>query len=430
MNRLLILLGRLISFFSKKLNLGSGSTWPGHLALTIRKNFIKDISSQNKNLKIILIAGTNGKTTTGKFIQTILEKNGKKVFQNHAGANLQNGVASSLLLHANGNGTIPYDFAVFEVDENILPIILDEIIPKAVVLLNLFRDQLDRYGEIDTITHKWKQALKKLSKNTFLILNADDPQIAFLAKDLALETLYFGLNDSSSSQESYQHAADSSYCPRCGTKLRFERVYFSHLGVYHCGSCQYKRPTPILTRLSHYPLPGIYNRYNTLASVLVAKSLGIPKKTIESALQKVSPAFGRQEIVQYKGKKIQLFLSKNPTSFNESLRTIKMLSGRHVVFVLNDRIPDGRDVSWIWDVDFENLANTFSTITVSGDRVFDLALRIKYAGLYEKLHYFENLSFAIEKAMEKLQKEDLLFVLPTYSAMLDVRKIITGKKLL
>ena len=221
-----LLIGKLISFISKFFNLGSGSTWPGHMAIESDPNFIKKILRRNLNLKVILIAGTNGKTTTGKLIQTILEKNGNKVFQNEAGANLLNGVASTLIEKSNLTGGLDYDFAIFEIDENTLPLILDNVYPNIIVLLNLFRDQLDRYGEVNIISDKWKKALSLIDKKTNLILNADDPKIAYLGADIR-NVKYFGVKGK---EQVIDHASDSAYCPKCGNKLDYKSITFSHLG--------------------------------------------------------------------------------------------------------------------------------------------------------------------------------------------------------
>ena len=462
---LLIIIGKWIIFISRLLNLGHGSTWPGHIALLINKNFIKEIIKSNPKFKIILIAGTNGKTTTGKLIQTILEKSKYKVFQNEAGANLLNGIASSLLMHTDMSSSIDYDYAIFEVDEATLPLILKEISPDYLILLNLFRDQLDRYGEVNTIAKKWRDAIQHLFPKTKLILNADDPQIAYLGfyrSVISVTIPYrmrsytsvfnFGLNEKKLAIHTHQHAIDSTYCPNCDSKLFYNTIYYSHLGDWECKNCKLKRPNLDISNIEYYPISGTYNRYNTLAAVLLAKQLRIQQKNINTALHEFTPAFGRQEVLNVTGKKVQIFLSKNPTSFNESLRTIADLGARNVLFVLNDRIPDGRDVSWIWDVDTEEYAKNFNSVVVSGDRAYDMGLRLKYSYSSEfsisnfqfsmktsrlaakranlKFQIQPNLKSAINKALKLASQNNVLYILPTYSAMLEVRKILTGKKIL
>lgn len=433
MNVLLIVIGKLLSMTSRLLNAGSGSTWPGHIALSLNPNFIKQIINKNR-FKTILIAGTNGKTTTGRLVQTILEKNSEKVFQNAGGANLLNGIASTLVLHSTIVGKINYDFAIFEIDENTLPLILEEIDnPDFIIILNLFRDQLDRYGEVNSISKKWSAALKNLSRSTTLILNADDPQIAYLASRLKdVNVKYFGIN-SINKINNIQHSADSTYCPKCGEKLIYNSIYFSHLGDWSCKKCYFKHPLKTFTSSPVYPLPGIYNEYNANAAALLAKEIGFNDGEIKSSLRNFKPAFGRQEILNINGKKVQIFLSKNPTSFNESLRTIMELKAKDLLIILNDRIPDGKDVSWIWDIGFEEFVPKFKNITISGDRVYDMGLRIKYsqAAIHNSLFIIQdNLEKAITLALQKTSKSETLYILPTYSAMLEVRRILTGKKIL
>lgn len=422
MNTVLIAFGKLLSFLIKKFNLGNGSTWPGHIALKINPDFITNILG-NSNAKVILITGTNGKTTTAKLIETILRDNGKKVYSNISGANLLNGFAS-LLIDKSQNGKINADFLIFEVDENVVPLI--SFSPDYVISLNLFRDQLDRYGEIDTISKNWARAYGNFDKKTIFVLNRDDPQIYYLSKNLNKKVLFFGLNEETKDKP-LEHAADSVICPNCGFDLSYEKIYFSHLGKWQCKKCGLQPQDSNIEDLNFYPLPGTYNKYNTLAAVLLCKEIGIPLEKILKSLKKFTPAFGRQEELEFNSKKIKLFLAKNPTSFNESLRTIVQLNARNVLLVLNDRIPDGTDISWIWDVDFEILPKNIK-VGVSGDRVYDLALRLKYAQI--KCDYYENLNQAIKKSIDDLISNDTLYVLPTYSAMLETRKILTGKKIL
>ncbi|MEK7571598.1 MAG: MurT ligase domain-containing protein [Patescibacteria group bacterium] len=440
-NRSLIISGKALSQSFRLLNLGNGTTWPGHIALSVNKNFTKDLLKDSP-IKLIFIAGTNGKTTTATLIKNALEKAGKKVIQNESGANLLNGIASTLLLSTNASGKLTQDYAIFEVDENVLPKLLQEVTPEYLILMNLFRDQLDRYGEIDSIAKKWQEAIQKLTEKTQLIVNADDPQIAYLGlrknpvipdvigdpEKIEHDTiLYFGLESQENKQE-LQHAADSVYCPQCGMKLTFTSLIFSHLGHWQCKACGLKRPQVEKASINHYPLPGAYNKYNTLAAWITLQRIGLTNKEIEQSLRDFQPAFGRQEIIEYKNKNVQIFLSKNPTSFNQSYMTMKELEAKTLLLVLNDRIPDGRDVSWIWDIDLPDLTS-FKNVLISGDRVYDMALRIKYEG-YKEFETFENLTDAIERGISLTQKEETFFVLPTYSAMLEVRKILTGKKIL
>ncbi len=470
----LTFLGKSLMWFSRTFNFGHGSTWPGHLALRFYPGILS-FYSQQLGQGIILIAGTNGKTTAVKMVRTVLEKKGMVVVHNESGANLLNGIVSAFLLNSDFLGRIRADYGVFEVDEATLPLVISslchaEFISASdnqkilkqvqndnfkfiVVLLNLFRDQLDRYGEVDTIARKWQKALSRLSKENTVILNADDPQIATLGQGLKTKTLYFGIDDKSKYLAKKEHATDSVYCPNCGNKLTYEGVYYSHLGVWLCPKCGLRRPQPNLASWQQ-PISGLYNLYNTLAAVLTCQSLGITKQEINQALMGFQPAFGRQEEFKVSGKKVKIFLGKNPVSVNEAIRTIitshchpEFISGSNeyqdkmlkqvqhdsqkitVVLALNDNIPDGRDVSWIWDVEYEELISKCKTIICTGTRAYDLGLRIKY-GSAKNYQIKESLEEAVKVGLENISDKETLFILPTYSAMLDIRKILSGKKIL
>ncbi|MEK7166293.1 MAG: Mur ligase family protein [Patescibacteria group bacterium] len=438
-----LLLGKITQLSAKFLAWGAGGTWPGEIALTLNPNFNSQMIGQLKE-GIVIVAGTNGKTTTSLMLTKIIEMQGKKVVHNATGANLINGIASSFIQKSSWRGEIEADWGVFETDENSLPAVISNINSPnvglifskkiVVILLNLFRDQLDRYGEVDVIAQKWEKALKSLPKETTIIANADDPLIVYIARRSKKHILYFGLNDKKEFLQKFEHATDSLFCPNCGSRLKYEGIYYSHIGIWYCNSCKEKRPTVNLSEWKS-PLPGLYNRYNTLAAVLTAQLFGFSKEEIDSTLTNFRPAFGRQEEFEINGKKVLLFLSKNPAGFNQSLRTVIEMKAKQILMVLNDRIPDGKDVSWIWDVDFENILEE-RKIIVSGDRMHDLALRLKYCfrqwnnETKEQLLIEKNLPLAIQKSLEHTKVAETLYILPTYSAMLEVRKILTGRKIL
>lgn len=388
---LAIIAGKIVSFVSKTLKIGAGVTWAGEIALQLDPKIISKLIP--KTSKVILVAGTNGKTTTVKLLKSILPN----AVSNDSGANLLNGIAGTLILSK------PANYYIFEVDENNLILLLKHVPANIVILLNLFRDQLDRYGEVDKIAKDWE----KLQAKNFVI-NADDPQLAFIGKRFKDKVFYFGLNDKKLFLEKMQHATDSIFCPNCGERLNFSGVYFSHLGEYKCEKCGFSHPKNNRTYKYNKSnrLEGVYNFYNILAAESVAEIL-----KIKGNFANFQPAFGRGEEIG--GTKI--LLSKNPAGFNESLRTvINSKKKGPLLLALNDRIPDGRDVSWIWDVDFEMLQKYKHPIYVSGDRQLDLALRLKYAEVKYILE--ENLGVS--------------WILATYSAMLDIRKELTGKKIL
>ena len=422
-----LLLGKGVLRVSKDLK-RTGSTWPGHIALKSDKAFIKKIVAKNPHLKIILVAGTNGKTTTAKAISHILNSNNVTFITNNAGANLLNGLASTLVLKSNIKGQIVETALIFEVDENSLPLVLREVpSPSAIILLNLFRDQLDRYGEVNATSEKWKDVIKRLSEKTLVVANADDPQIAYVAS-LAKSKVFFTIDNLLKKETEFAHAVDSTTCPNCNNPLTYSAISYSHLGNYQCPNCGFKTPKAKQFTFKTN-LIGTYNTYNLTAAILTTdKVFGISPYTAIDSLPTFKPAFGRQEVIKINEKRVMLLLSKNPTGFNESLKAVIENKSYSLLLLLNDRIPDGRDISWIWDVDFEILAGLPMPIVVSGDRSYDLANRLMFANVTHQV--FENYEEAYKKCLELTPNGKTLTILPTYSAMLEIRKLISGKAIL
>lgn len=421
-----LLAGKLTKKFSKLLN-RSGSTWPGHIALAVDSKVIRKVLKKNPDVKVVLVAGTNGKTTTTKALTHILENNGFSTLSNQAGANLLNGLASLLAVHSNITGKLTHKAIIFEVDENSLPLILNEVPnPHGIILLNLFRDQLDRYGEVNTTAEKWRRSIGHLNE-TLVIANADDPQIAHIAS-FAKNKTFFTIDNHFKKQSTLPHAVDSTTCPSCNHALSYAGISYSHLGNYDCTNCGFKRPKAKLYDFKTM-LSGNYNIYNLTSAILAAdKIFHINPYTSIKSLQSFKPAFGRQETIEIDERRVMILLSKNPTGFNESLGVALSNKSDSLLILLNDRIPDGRDISWIWDVDFEILENTKSKIYVSGDRAYDMANRLLFAGLSHVV--FESYDKALLEALKRTQEKGLITILPTYSAMLEIRKLISGKAIL
>jgi lipid II isoglutaminyl synthase (glutamine-hydrolysing) len=423
-----------VTLMVRSLRLGAASVLPGSLARRIEPRLLQLLSQQVKN-GIILVAGTNGKTTTSLFLREILERQGYCVAHNATGANLENGLMTALMESSNLVGKLDVDYAILEVDENILPRVLAPIQPKLILCLNLFRDQLDRYGEVDTISKRWARAIATLPPETIIVANADDPTICHLGQQLSQQRVsFFGLNEPEHYLEAIPHAVDSIYCPKCGHALNYKGVYLSHMGEYTCPSCGFTRSEPTLNS-GRWPqiLIGLYNKYNTLAAATAAIELGINEATIRETIPNFQPAFGRAEELKINGKQVRILLSKNPVGTNETIRVVTQSSDKTTLLVLNDRIQDGEDVSWIWDVDTEKLVERGGTLVVSGDRVYDMALRLHYSQKTAEsncnLIVEEDLRQALAIALEHTPDNETLHILPTYTAMLDVREALTGRKI-
>ena len=422
----------------RSLRLGAASVLPGEIARRLHPHLLPLLFEQVSQ-GVILVVGTNGKTTTSLLLKQILSDCGFKIIHNSSGANLINGLITALLSSADITGRISADYAILEVDENILPLVLKDCQPKYILALNLFRDQLDRYGEVDTIAQRWVQAVAPLPEDTTIVLNADDPTLSSLGQQLSQKVLYFGLNEPELYLDEIPHAVDSIYCPRCGHLLNYQGVYLSHLGDYCCPSCGFQK-SKVTSNSREHPqiLIGVYNKYNTLAASVLTHAIGIKTADIFNTIKNFKAAFGRAEELEIDQKQVRIMLSKNPVGMNETIRAVNNIkkTGKSSVtlLVLNDRIPDGTDVSWIWDVDTEELVKLGGTLIVSGDRVYDMALRLRYSQQENnngfQLIIEEDLKSAITTALEHTPEDETLHILPTYSAMLEVREVLTGRKIL
>ncbi|MBO0781371.1 MAG: DUF1727 domain-containing protein, partial [Ktedonobacteraceae bacterium] len=396
---LAVVAGRTAGAVSRRLHLGGGTSIVGVVAQRVYPEIVAHLATQLEHGSV-LVTGTNGKTTTSGFISAILRDGGLRVWRNREGSNLMRGVASSLVIRALPNGNLKRSgraISILEADEAALPQIVSEVPPRVVIFTNLFRDQLDRYGEVDSILDHWRKAIDRLPESTTLVMNADDPAIAELGQSFRGKVLYYGIEDRSLDllvqpvvQERHQ-TIDTRVCPTCGHEYSYDARFYSHMGHYYCATCGTRRPQPqVLARRVEQkgfdrlhmlvevegeqkelvvPLPGLYNVYNALAAIAAALALGIDWEPISSGIGQFKPVFGRGERIQTDGRTLRLLLAKNPTGFNEVLRTLfSDSSSRHVLFVLNDNIADGQDISWIWDVDFERVIGQTKTLTVSGTR--------------------------------------------------------------
>jgi UDP-N-acetylmuramyl tripeptide synthase len=335
------------------------------------------------------------------------------------------------------------DVGLFEVDEATVPRALQHIEPRVLLLHNIFRDQLDRYGEVHFVANLWRDAIALLPSASTVLVNADDPLVADFATSMS-----YGLEDPSVGTATLPHAADARLCPRCGAALRYDLVFYGHLGHYVCSRCDFMRPQPTVAATTvellgdagsnltittpegviraRLHLPGLYNVYNALAAVAVSSALGVRRETIARGLETFTAAFGRLERIQVEDRQLFLALDKNPVGFTEVLRTVLASQGRRTLLIaINDLFADGTDVSWLWDVEFERLQDRVNVAVCTGLRAEDMAVRLKYAGVEaDRIKVENDLRRSIEVALAAAEPNETVYVLPTYTAMLAMRDIL------
>ena len=421
---------------------GGGTTLPGKLLTRIDPGALDRLAARLP-LGSALVSATNGKTTTTSMVAEILSPR-VHLAHNRSGANLVSGVASTLLA-ARGA-----ELGLFEVDEGALPEVAVRLRPRAVCLGNLFRDQLDRYGELEHVAERWRSAVRRLPDDARLVVNGDDPQVGDLARERD-GSVVFGIDDARHAREGLQHAADSKWCLRCGTAYTYSAAYVGHLGDYRCPACGHSRParavsaraielgglesvafelvTPAGLRRIRLRVPGLYNVYNAVAAASLAGVLGASLDEIAAGLERFSAAFGRFERIRIGERTLLVLLVKNPAGANEAVRTL--LAGGTptlAVLALNDEIADGRDVSWIWDVDFEPLLARLDGVIATGERAAEIALRCKYAGFSpEAIEVEPDLARALDRGLARTPPGGELVCLPTYTAMLALRHVVAGR---
>jgi lipid II isoglutaminyl synthase (glutamine-hydrolysing) len=439
---------RAVGGLARRAGRGGGTSLPGKVLMALEPQAISELAARLPQGSVV-VSATNGKTTTTAMIASVLERAGVSLVHNRAGANMAGGVASTLLSAARSGDAISGELGLFEIDEFWLDRITPQLQPRAVLLGNLFRDQLDRYGELDTIADRWAGVVASLAPTARLVLNADDPLIADLGRNFPNVT-YFGIEDPSVAMPQMQHASDSKHCRRCGAAYAYEAIYLGHLGRYRCPNCGQERPAPKVaaeqisldgTRGASFrirtptesltvklPLPGLYNVYNALGAASLCLELDTAGTTVAAGLEGVTAAFGRAERIRIGDAELSILLVKNPAGANEILRTLALEPGElDVLAILNDRTADGRDVSWIWDADFELLASAVGRVICAGTRAAELALRLKYAGVpVERIRVIADLPTALDAALAEASA-GRLFVLPTYTALLQLRDELASR---
>lgn len=451
-----IIITKLLVFILRIFKSG-GTTLPGKIARKLYPDIIRVIS---KDFKIIMVTGTNGKTTTTRVIGEILKVNNQEYITNKSGANLFGGIVTTFIdsVDLSGRGKAP--IALIEVDEAAFNVVSDYVEPDILVVTNFFRDQLDRYGELYSTLNNVRSGIKKSSK-TKLILNADDSLCASLGKDTDKEVIYYGFSPEAYEAKEKLVNSDAMFCIYCKTKYDYESHVYGHLGSFKCSSCGYSHPDTQITCVkveelnSSYSnvlfsvasdtsteeakvlqakinLPGLYNIYNALAAAALGTVLGFPPDNLVNALENFECGFGRMETISTNGKTIKVILVKNPTGFNQVLSfLLTEEKNMQIAFLINDKLADGTDISWLWDVDFEKLEeaqNIIDNFYVSGIRAEDMAVRLKYAGIYSsKIQVLKNYEELLEKGLSNTEHGHSFYILPTYTAMLDMRKLLKKK---
>jgi UDP-N-acetylmuramyl tripeptide synthase len=444
-------LARSAGRLSRRSGKGGGTTLPGRMLLRMAPDAVRRLGARLEDGTTI-ISATNGKTTTAGMLASALGAAGRHPVHNRAGSNMSWGVATALLDQAGTEG-------LFEVDEAWLPKLAADLDPRLIVLGNLFRDQLDRYGELEHLADEWAALVTERAGRSRLVLNADDPLVADLGRDTELRrrdgVTYFGIADADQALPQLQHAHDAKHCRRCGAPYEYERAFVGHLGHYSCPNCGADRPEPDLVATAirldgmrgsevdittpsgplslKLPLPGLYNVYNALAALAAALDLGVEPDQAVAGLERVEAAFGRVETVDVSGTPVSILLIKNPAGANEVLRTLTLEAARgtggiDLWIALNDKIADGRDVSWIWDADFELLAGAVRRVTCAGSRAPEMAVRLKYAGLDPaQIAVRDGIEPALDEAVAEAPER--LFALPTYTALLELRTLLSDRGL-
>ncbi|MBP6745373.1 Mur ligase family protein [bacterium] len=443
-----ILVAQLTAATIRRLGLGLGSNLPGRLARKLSPTVLSHLSAQTSR-GVIAVTGTNGKSTTSGILSSILRTAGFTFAHNRQGANLVTGITASLIESSNWKTGIDADLCLFEIDEAALPVVAKEVKINSVVVTNLFRDQLDRFGELDTTARLINAGINL--NNSMAILNSDDPNVSQLAPDV--EHLFFGLESLLQSASEVANSTspsanmELSYCSKCGKEVSYSTVFYGQIGHWYCQGCGFKRPQPtVIARdvevsATHsrfklviegkveecvLPLPGLFNVYNALAAAAAAYHLGASREAIRYGLKEYSTLFGRSERMTIEGKSIIVQLIKNPAGATQALASCVKDSKARVLIAINDNLADGRDISWLWDADFEQLAVLNNgTMIVSGQRAEDMAVRLKYAGIgSEQISTVPKLAQALRQGIDSLAEGETLWLMPTYTNLLDLQKIL------
>ena len=440
---LAILLCKLLRRVSRMLHRG-GTAMPGRWALKLCPGLLAILA---RDVQVVAVTGTNGKTTSARMLEQAFAEQGRSFFSNRSGANLLSGVTTEFVAHSTLSGKCRREYAVIECDEAAAVKVFPQLRPKVVVVTNLFRDQLDRYGEVTHTLENIREAVRAVPE-AVLCLNADCSLTASLADDLPNRAVFFGIDRGAAPAGEKTELSDASHCIRCKTEYVYDYVTYGHLGGFRCPKCGYRRREPDFAvtdipvlgasgssvvldvrgkrYLAEVNLPALYNVYNAAGAVAAATEMGIPTEAAVAALADFKCGFGRMEDFTLGGSGTKMMLVKNPAGCNQVLEFLQTIPERFVLVVcLNDRGADGTDVSWIYDAAFEKLAGmsgTLERVIVSGDRAADMAVRLQYAGLPTPAIELERDYETLVRELERVERP--IYIIPTYTAMLELRETV------
>ncbi|MCK9486637.1 MAG: MurT ligase domain-containing protein [Dehalococcoidia bacterium] len=457
--RVALIAGRVAGEATRRLGRGGGTALPGLVAGRLAPDLVEALGRLAEH-GAVTVTGTNGKTTTTHLLAAIAREAGMETLTNRSGSNLERGLVTTYVDAAGRDGVADGrgHLGLFEVDEAALPPLFPRLRPRVAVFLNLFRDQLDRYGEIDSVAEGWAAMIAAADWAPALVLNADDPSVALLAEGARGPVVTFGIDDEAAALPEAEHASDARFCV-CGSRFQHARVFMGHVGHWRCPDCGRRRPRPDVaaTRVllgvdgsevdvrigegAHaltVPTAGLYSVSNALAALATAVALGVPGDAAVRAVQQSGPAFGRQERFQVGGRRVRVWLAKNPAGLNEIVRALLASRGGSgegegreapdlsLLAMLNDGIQDGQDVSWIYDADLERLEGRVASLVCAGDRAEDLALRLAVAGIEADV-VERGTEVALDAALERTKAGEVLDIVATYTAMLEVRDLVAAR---
>src|SRR5579863_3991896 len=441
--------GKLAGASGRFFRIGGGTSLPGMIARRIDPNVLKSVVGASKAKKIV-ITGSNGKTTTARMTAAIADFGGQRVSHNRTGSNMLQGVTSVAVNFADMFGRLDSDVLLFEIDEGTIPLAVPEIQPDVVLITNIFRDQLDRYGELYSVANALNQMLESLPETSTILLNGNDPQVASFGLNAKAKRLFFGLETKEVGTPVPEQSADIIRCINCQEDLQYEVAYMSHLGIYRCPNCGYTLPKldfavtsaklaadgqgPSQVKLRtpqgeiefEIPIPGLHNVYNDAAAIGATMSAGFSMEKAPAAIASIRPAFGRLEKIQAGDQTIYLAFVKNPTSFNLMLRLIAQHdTEKHLMVVASNTVVDGEDFAWLWDVDIENIASDIRDVVCSGTKAEELAMRLKYAEVpVDKISIVHEREAGLDAALKNTGPGGTLYIMASYTPTNELRRIM------